>query len=1206
VSRDRDRSARLAALLRERILALDGATGTALAARGLTAADYGGEALFGCHEALLVHRPDVVLDLHRGYLEAGADIVETDSFGATPIVLAEYGLAVRCVELNRTAARLARQACAEIEARDAGRPRFVAGSIGPTTKALTLIGGVTFGEMVDAYSRQVEGLADGGADVLLVETCQDALNLKAALIACTEVAPHLPVAVSATLEPTGTTLGGQGIEGVAAMVEPWHPLWVGINCSTGPGPMTEHVRALAGLTPSFLSVVPNAGIPDGEGRYLESPDEMAATLGRFAASGWINLLGGCCGTTAEHIRRLRAVADANAPRTPPAYDPARLAGGEAVEICQEPRPLLIGERTNVLGSRKFKALVKDGRFAEAAEVGRRQVRGGAHVLDVCLADSEGDEKAAMASMIRALRRATRVPVMLDSTDPEVFSAALELLPGRPVLNSVNLEDGGERLERVARLARRFGAIVVAGCIDDHPTDGMARTAERKLEVAAHVLERLEAAGLRRREVLVDALVFPAATGDPKFRGSAAETVRGVRLIKDTLPGALTVLGISNVSFGVPPAGREVLNAVFLHHCVQAGLDAAIVNTEQLVRFPSLSADEIGLAEAVLFDGGREAVDAFVARYRQPRARTDRAPDELPADERLRLMVIEGLRTGLAATLDELLARMAPLDVINGPLMAGMDEVGRLFGTGSLIVAEVLVSAEVMQAAVDYLRPHMKGESGADRGSILLATVRGDVHDIGKNLVGIILSTNGYRVVDLGVQCSSEKLIAAWREHRTDLVGLSGLLVRSAHQMVATAEDLRNSGVDVPLLVGGAALSGSFTRDRIAPAYGQPVHYAADAMSGLAIANQLMKPASGIRGPGSGAAGAGTGSGVSRFANDTRPKADENSGAGSPAERGRSGRACGQPTADEAPPPTVHSTATSYALPAPPPPDSESRPADRASTPPPPNPEPRTPSSEPLPRPPDLARHVLRELPLDEVFAHVNAQMLLGKHLGVRGSVRRLLEAGDLRATELRKRVDALQDAAAARGWLAPTGVYRFFRAHSRDDQVIVVDLAGRRLATLPYPRQKRPPHASAADWVRPEPDAGDHVAIFLVTAGEGVRERAESLREEGRLLDSIALQALALETAEATAEWLHRRLRELWGFPDPPELTMEERFRARYRGIRLSFGYPACPDLEPQADVFRLLQPEEIGVRLTEGHMMDPEASVSAVVFHHPDARYLA
>ncbi|HVN76625.1 MAG TPA: methionine synthase [Thermoanaerobaculaceae bacterium] len=1152
--------AALAEILATRILVLDGATGTALAARGLGAADYGGDALVGCHEALVLHRPDVVLDLHRGYLDAGADIVETDTFGATPVVLGEYGLADRCREINRRAAEIARRACDEAVAADPSRPRFVAGSMGPTTKALTLTGGISFTDLVAAYAAQAEGLAEGGADILLIETCQDALNIKAALIACTDAAPRLPVAVSATIEPTGTTLGGQTLEAVAVMVEPWRPIWVGINCSTGPGPMTEHVRALAALTPSFVSVVPNAGIPDGDGRYHESPEEMARTLGRFAAAGWVNLLGGCCGTTAEHVRRLRAVADAASPRVPPAYDPARLAGGEVVELTQEPPPLLVGERTNVLGSRRFKELVREGKWAEAAEVGRRQVRGRAGVLDVCLADPEGDERGAMASAVTALRRAVRVPLMVDTTDAGVMAAALELIPGRPVLNSVNLEDGGARLDRVAALARRFGAAVVAGCIDEHPTDGMARTAERKAEVAERLLGCLESHGLRRREVLLDALVFPAATGDPKFKGSAGETVRGVKLIKERLPGALTLLGISNVSFGVPTAGREVLNAVFLHHCVLAGLDAAIVNAEQLVRFPTLAPEEVKLAEDVLFDGGKAAVDAFVARYRKAKPRAAVADERLPAEQRLTRMVIDGARTGLEATLEELLGRMDPLAVINGPLMAGMDEVGRLFGSGQLIVAEVLVSAEVMQAAVDYVKPRLTGDQTAARGSLLLATVRGDVHDIGKNLVGIIFGTNGYEVRDLGVQCPSDRLIAAWRERPTDLIGLSGLLVRSAHQMVATADDLRAAAIGVPLLVGGAALSASFTRDRIAPAYGAAVRYAGDAMAGLAIANDLMKTVD--RGS---------------WAVD-REKTVETSHAAPVPETASGQQPSRRATQEGREAPVSRSVATH----------------DPQST------------IHVIPKPPDLKRHVLARLPLDEVFTHLNPQMLLGKHLGVRGSVRRLLEGGDERAAELLRRVEALQDAGAARGWLAPAAVYGYFRACGRGDDVVVMDPDGGELAALPFMRQRREPRACAADWVCPDPHAFDTVALFVVTAGVGVRGRAADLRAEGKLLDSVALQALALESAEASAEWLHRRLREMWGFPDPPGMTMEERFRARYRGIRLSFGYPACPDLEPQAEVFRLLRPEEIGVRLTEGFMMDPEASVSAVVFHHPDARYLA
>lgn len=1155
-------SSRVAALRRalgERILVLDGATGTALAALGLWAGDYGGEELLGCHEALLLHRPDVILDLHRGYAAAGADVLKTDSFGGTPIVLAEYGLADHTVEINTMAAALARRVAAEAEAEDR-RPRWVAGSVGPTMRSLTLTGGVTFSEMVSAYRRQVEGLAQGGADVLLVETVQDALNLKAALIACRDAAPGVPVAVSATMEPTGTTLGGQTIEAVAAIAAPWEPLWLGINCSTGPGPMAEHVRALAGIAPCPVAVCPNAGLPDSEGRYLETPEEFSRTLDRFAAAGWVNLLGGCCGTGVGHVRALREVADRRAPRRPAPAPPARLAGGEAVEIRQFPPPLLVGERTNALGSRRFRELARAGRFAEAAEIGRRQVRGGAQVLDVCLADPEADEGALAEGALLALRRAVRVPLMIDSTDPAVIARALELIPGRPVINSVNLEDGGARLEEVARLARRFGAAVVAGCIDEHPSEGMARTAERKLEVAERLLARLEACGVPPADVLVDALVFPAASGDARFAGAAAETVRGVRLIKERFPAAHTLLGISNVSFGLPAAGREVLNAVFLHHCVRAGLDAAIVNTEQLVRFPAIPAADVALAEAVLFEGSPAATDAFAARFRAARARPADADAALPPEERLRRMVVEGRRSGLQATLDELLGRLDALAIINGPLLAGMDEVGRLFGSGQLIVAEVLVSAEVVQAAVDHLKPRLAGDATA-RGSLLLATVRGDVHDIGKNLVNIIFSSNGFRVIDLGVQCPSDRLVAAWHEHRTDLIGLSGLLVRSAHQMAATAADLAAAGISVPLLVGGAALSGSFARSHIAPAYGGAVRYAPDAMAGLAAAQEmLLSPAR--RGEGGGGCAVAEG----------RTESGGNGLAGREGEPGGTAAAGTGAGRGRLPSP----------LPSPPSPLSA------------------------VPPPPDLVRHVLCELPLDDVFAHLNWQMLLGAHLGVRGAVRRLLEAHDVRAEEVARRVEALQDAAVARQWLQPAAVYQFFHAVGRGDEVLVLDSAGGEIAALPFARQAGPPHACAADWVSPDPADRDAVALFVTTAGAGVRERAEELRAAGRFADSVALQALALETAEAAAEWLHRRLRALWGFPDPPQMTMEERFRAAYRGIRLSFGYPACPALEAQAELFRLLDPGDIGVRLTEGFMMEPEASVSAVVFHHPEGRYLA
>ncbi|NOZ78025.1 MAG: dihydropteroate synthase [Acidobacteria bacterium] len=1092
--------------------------------------DYGGERLAGCNEALVLNAPDAVLRLHRFYLEAGADIVETDTFGASPVVLAEYGLEDRAREINLRAAKLAREAADAFAT--SGRPRWVAGSMGPTTKSLTLIGGITFGALVAAYRIQAEGLAEGGADVLLIETSQDPLNLKAALIACRDAAPGMPVAVSATIEPGGTTLGGQTIEAVAVMVEPWRPLWIGINCSTGPGPMREHVRALAAMSPAFLSVVPNAGMPDESGRYTETPEHMAAILDSFAAQGWINILGGCCGTTDAHIRALRAVADSHAPRRPADYEPSWAAGGIAVPLRQERPPTLVGERTNALGSRRFRELLDAGRFAEAASVGRQQARRGAHLLDLCVADPSSDETARMTALVRAVRRAVRIPLMIDTTDPEVFKAALELAPGRPVLNSVNLEDGGQRLERIAALARRFGCALVAGCIDEDPDDGMARTAERKLDVARRLVDVLEAHGLRRAEILVDPLVFPAATGDPKFAGSAAETVEGIRRIKAAIPGVLTLAGISNVSFGLPAAARKVVNAVFLHRCVEAGLDAAIVNTQALVRIATLDPDDVRLVEAILFEGDRAAIDALVERFRGVRERRAGELEQLPPAERLTRMVIEGEQTGLEATVAALLETMEPLEIINGPLMAGMDEVGRLFGDGQLIVAEVLVSAEVMQAAVDLIRPHLRGEDSADRGSILLATVRGDVHDIGKNLVSMIFSTNGWRVVDLGVQVPSERLIEAWRAERTDIIGLSGLLVRSAHQMVATAKDLAAGGVDVPVLVGGAALNPRFVREKIAPAHAAPVRYAKDALEGLRLANAI---ASGQEVPGDEAPRHATAS--------VRP------------ERGRS-----------APVRTV---------------------------------EPLPP--EALPSPPDLARHVLPGIALDEVLPYLNVQMLLGKHLGLGGPVRRLLARGDLKATELAARVDALTDEALAHGWLAPAGVFRFLRAWSEGEDAVLADAGGNELERLRFPAT---PRRSAAAWIHPDPDAHDTIALMVVTAGPASRVAAEALKNEGRLLDSFALQALALETAEATAEWLHRRIRALWGFPDPPRLSIANILKARYRGIRLSPGYPALPDLEMQRPIFRLLRPSEIGIELTEGLMMNPEASVSAVVLHHPEARY--
>ncbi|MFO1462861.1 MAG: methionine synthase [bacterium] len=1144
--------------LDSRVLVLDGAMGTALQQRNLGPADFGGAEYEGCNEILVITRPQVIRSVHEAYLAAGADIVETNTFGGTPLVLAEYGLQDRAYELNLAAARLAREAADGYST--AERPRFVAGSMGPTTKAISVTGGVGFEELVEHFAAQAKALYDGGVDYFLLETCQDTRNIKAGILGIQKVLAQeafaIPIAVSITIEPMGTMLAGQGVEALAASLEHLPLLYLGLNCATGPEFMTDHIRTLAGMAGTRIACVPNAGLPDEEGRYLETPEMIAAVLRRFGEAGWVNLLGGCCGTQAGHIRALSELAGTLRPRAVPERRVSTLSGIDYLEISEDKRPILVGERTNVIGSRKFKNLIIEEKFEEAAEIGRAQVKQLAQVVDVCLANPDRDEYEDMRRFLEEVIKKVRVPLMIDSTDARVIEMALTYSQGKAIINSINLEDGEERFESVVPLAKKFGAALVVGTIDEDKVQGMGVTRERKLQIARRSCELLvNKYGVKPEDIYFDLLVFPVGTGDEQYKGSAVETIEGIRLLKREFPRCRTVLGVSNVSFGLPPAGREVLNSVYLYHCVKAGLDLAIVNTEKLERYASIPEEEKRLADDLLWNRGPDPIAAFAAHFREASSRLVQKKEDLPLEERLPRYIIEGSKEGLKEDLDLALQRWKPLEIINGPLMKGMDEVGRLFNNNELIVAEVLQSAEAMKAAVSHLEPFMDKSDSAGRGKVVLATVKGDVHDIGKNLVDIILSNNGFEVVNLGIKIPPEQLIAAIHEHKPDIVGLSGLLVKSAEQMVITAEDLSKAGIQVPVLVGGAALSEKFTDNKIARAYEGFVAYANDAMSGLELAKRIRDPHAF--------------SSLKQQLEARRKAAQQDT--------------------------YVKVTVAAAG-------------------------ETRSAAVEVLqvfPQPPDFERHVIKNTPVDQLWDYINPLMLYGRHLGLKGGLVKLLEAGDLKglkaaeggekAIEIQETLEALK--AECRGILKPKAVFQFFRAASEGNRVICYDAGGKELAAIRFPRQAKPEGLCLADYLQPRagvagPLPSDNLAMFVVGVGEGVRELAEKWKAEGAYLKSHAFQALALETAEAYAEYLHGRLRAMWGFPDPPELTMLQRFQAKYRGKRYSFGYPACPNLEDQRQLFALLKPEEIGVHLTEGFMMEPEASVSALVFHHPQASY--
>jgi 5-methyltetrahydrofolate--homocysteine methyltransferase len=1159
--------------LSSRILVLDGAMGTMLQQRNPTLEDWGGAAFENCPENLLFTRPEWIRDIHRAYFAAGADVVETNSFGGSPVTLAEFGLEDRWHEVNATAARLAREAAEEFSA--PGRPRFVAGSMGPTTKAITVTGGVTFAELREGYYKQARGLIDGGADLLLVETCQDTRNIKSALLAIGQLAREygrrIPVIVSGTIEPMGAMLAGQTADALYVSIAHADLLAVGLNCATGPEFMTDHIRTIHELAATRVSCYPNAGLPNEDGLYLETPESLARQLEKFVQHGWLNIVGGCCGTTPAHIRAIAQMVAGKAPRQPrqPAHR-AFYSGIETVEAEESSRPLIVGERTNVIGSRAFKRLIAEEKWEEATEIARRQVRNGAHIIDVCLQSSDRDEASDVPPFYEKLIRKVKAPIMIDTTDAAAVELALTYCQGKSIINSVNLEDGEEKFARICPIARAYGAALVAGAIDEDPVQAQAFTRERKLAVARRSVELLTGKyGMAPEDLILDPLVFPCATGDENYIGGAVETIEGVRLIKQNIPYVRTILGISNISFGLPPAAREIVNSVFLYYATKAGLDLAIVNAEKLERFASIPVEERRLAEHLLFntpdparfpgvpedwrEQSREEkiavnqfnIAAIAEHFRGAQVKAKVQVSELPLDERLARYIVEGTKDGLIEDLERKRAEgAAPLDIINGPLMNGMAEVGRLFNNNELIVAEVLQSAEAMKAAVAHLERYMEKSETAARGKVLLATVKGDVHDIGKNLVEIILANNGYDVVNLGIKVPPEELIKAYQRHKPDAIGLSGLLVKSAQQMVITGEDLRGAGIGVPLLVGGAALSEKFTLGRIAPAYAAPTFYAKDAMTGLALMNDIMDPAKRD----------------SVLAAHTRTSAET-------------------PVAvAEAPEPA--------ATPA----------SDRS---------PKVRTDLPIPPAPSLERHVRLIPNLTEVWGYINPFMLYGRHLGFKGNFEKALHERDAKALALFHDFEAVKAEAAK--FMKVRAVWQFFEAERDGNSIALFDPgAPSPRHVFRFGRQARSGGLCLSDYVLdPGPDGRrDHIALFAVTAGEGVRQASEEAKAKGEFFKAHAMQALAIETAEAAAEWLHRRIREDWGFPDPPTMTMQERFTSRYRGKRYSFGYPACPNLDDQQGLFALLRPEQIGIQLTEGMMMEPEASVSALVFHHPDCAY--
>ena len=1145
--------------LGNKIVMLDGAMGTMLQAENLTSDDFGGEKYEGCNDYLVLTKPDVIKKIHKKYLQAGSDIIETNTFGALDIVLHDYGLEDKAFEMNKKAAEIVNEAIKEYREENPEKTRnlYVAGAIGPSNKSISVTGGVTFDELIHSYYTATSGLLAGGVDLILFETIQDTRNLKAAYLGLQKAMSenyHVPLMLSFTIESTGTTLAGQTADAFYYAVNHMNPLSIGLNCATGPEFMTQFLKKLNEVSNTYISVYPNAGLPNEEGKYEETPVTLAEKIEPFFKNGYLNIVGGCCGTTPEFIKKIKEKAEKYEPReVDKNKNENALSGLISLEVPKD-RPIYVGERTNVIGSRIFKNLIVSEQFDEATEIARLQIKGDADVIDICLANPDRDELSDMKNFLEQVAKFAKIPIMLDSTDIKVIEEGLKYLQGKGIINSINLEDGEEKFDKMAKVIKKYGAAVVVGLIDE---EGMAVSLEKKLAVARRSYKLLtEKYGIDERDIIFDTLVFPVATGDQKYIGSATATIEAIREIKKEMPKVKTILGVSNISFGLPLAGREVLNSYYMQKAYEAGLDFGIVNTEKLIPIKDISDKEKELSENLLFNTNDDTVAEFVAFYREKKG-VQKTVDvsSLTTEERVAKLVVEGSKKDLHQLLDVLLEKYKPLDIINGPLMDGMDEVGRLFNNNDLIVAEVLQSAEVMKASVSYLEQFMEKSDASQKGTVIMATVKGDVHDIGKNLVGIIIGNNGYNVIDLGINTPAEKIREAIIEHKADFVGMSGLLVKSAMEMVNTVGVLKEAGIDIPIFVGGAALTEKFTVNKIEPSYeNNIVIYSKDAMTALADLNKMID-----------------------------------------AEKFEEFKAYLQKRRDlllvkseeELAKLDVRQSVSSI--------KDQNGDFDFSKV------ELPKYNFEKIYKPETLNRQIITNISAKEVFKYLNLQMLIGKHLGLKSVVNNLLEQGDERVTKIYNEIIDIINHGDE--YFDIKAVYKYFPTRKNGEKIEVLsDDLQTVIETFEFPRQKFGKYYSLNDYISPE--GIDYMGLFVVSAGEKSRLASNELMEKGEFYRGHLVNSVGLEIAEATAEYIHRIMREDVGIFDPADITQDEIFKSKYQGTRYSFGYPACPDLSDQEKLFKLLKPETYGIKLTEGYMMYPEASVSAIVFSQPFTKY--
>ena len=1158
--------------VKERVVIYDGAMGTNIQKRNPTLDDYWGKE--NCSEVLVLSRPDIIRDIQAEFFSVGCDVVETNTFGGSSIVLGEFDLRDRVREINIKAAQLAREVAEQFSTKD--KPRFVAGSLGPTTK-LPSLGHIGFEAMVAAYEEQASALIEGGVDVLLVETAQDLLQAKIGVIGVLEAlrksGKRLPVTVQVTLQESGTMLLGTEIGAALTALEPFEVDAIGLNCATGPKEMNDAVRYLALNSTKEVSVLPNAGLPENVGGhpvYKLSPQELADYHKHFVQDYGVRIVGGCCGTTPEH---LKAVVDAVSGVEPAKRNVKRAAAASSaytsVPLDLDPKPLIVAEEMNTTTRvEHFRKLVQGKKYDDILALAKKLVNDGSHMLDLCCAIVGEDEKGYISSILEKIATRVPAPILVDSTEADVVEEALKRIPGRAIINSINLEDGEKRTSKVLPMAKRYGAGVIALTIDE---DGMALTAEKKVAIAHRIHDlATRKYGLDSTDLIFDALTLPISTGQEEYRTAGIETLKAVERIKKELPDVKTILGVSNISFGLDAYPRRVLNSVFMHEAVDHGLDMAIVNYTKIYPLYKIPQEEVDLARKLIFrdESAGDPLQVYMAHFAglkgKPAASTTAHVDTLSVEDKLKFAIINGEKSvgdgankkTLEQLLEDALAGYSPLELINTVLLDGMKTVGDLFGARKMQLPSVLDSAGVMKQAVAYLEPKMEKKTGSQKGTIVLATVKGDVHDIGKNLVDIILSNNGFRVVNLGIKQPGDSIIRAAQEHGADAIGLSGLLVKSTLEMKYVIQDLERQKLEFPVICGGAALTRKYVEDDLRREYANAVFYADDAFAGLHIMEDLT---------------------TENGARDTR------------IQEGK----------------TVKEYAKATAV------DEETGPvfAERS---------PVVADAPNIPSPPFWGLRVKKDYDLHEVFRYINETALFKNQWQLKTASQsdyvRLVDE------KFRPILKALQDEVATSGLFAPAVVYGYFPAQSEGNDVIVYDVPdpkprpcsdrwdanAKELLRFTFPRQKEGRRLSIADFFAPKASGKmDVIGLSLVTIGAKASAETQRLFEGGEYTKYLYLHGLSVETAEALAELHHKTMREELGIAADDSPEIRDLFHQKYRGSRYSFGYPACPNLEDQTKLFQLLKPEEnVGVRLTSGFLLEPEQSTSAIVVHHPGAKY--